>query len=163
MAGNSVHYDCAVAVRTKLLTKTFTDLANSWQLPGSALPPSRISIGILPRIHEEFTPLPHILIATIGAELEMGTLLNTDDIGYPVVVAIVAAGNADFTTNMETYLAWRQTIYRAFRNQRLNVPGFPSVFLTRTYPDVVFDPEAFNNNYVYSGVLFRFISRETRG
>lgn len=152
MAGISVHYDICTAMKVKLLTKTF---------PG--LPSNSLTISMLPRVNEPIvSPLPQIILAPISNEAEFGMLLCTDDIGYPVAAVIVAASNMDFTTNMEQYLGWRQTIYRAFRNQRLDVPG-AVVYRTYTYPDVVFDPEAFNMNYVYSGIIFRFVSREVRG
>lgn len=150
MAGISVHYDCLVQAKKKLLAKLF---------PG--LPNDGIVIRTLPRVDEAIDGLPVICIALYGAEEEVGTLTATDDIAYPVPIVIIAASNHDFTANAERYLGWRQTIYRAMRNQRIE--GVESVITVRSRPDVVVDPMLFNMNYHYSGILFQCVSREGRG
>lgn len=151
MAGISTHYDCAVAVRTKLRTKTFPGLPSV----------QAIDIRALPTGQERLEQLPFIAIAFWGAEEEVGTLVNTDDILLPVAVVLIAASNRDYQANLERYTGWRQTFYDAFRNQRL--PDVSSILTCQSEPDLVIDKDAFSSLYFYSGVLHRFLDRRTRG
>ncbi len=150
MPGISVHWDCLQFAKRKLLRKQF-----------DGLPKDGIVIRTLPRVDEKIDGLPIICIAMYGAEEEVGTLVSTDDIAYPVPIVIIAKSNHDFVANGERYLGWRQTIYRAMRNQRLE--GVKEIITVRARPEVVVDPLLYNMNYHYSGILFQCVSREGRG
>lgn len=86
---------------------------------------------------------------------------NRDDVGYPVVVAIFAQDNRDYTTNHARYLQWRETIAKAFRNQRLT--GVSEVMRCNVEQGSVIDQRAFYENYLASFFTLRFIARVPRG
>lgn len=155
MSGQNPHFDILTTVVAKLNTKKQNNAFPN-------LPNNGIVLGTLPRQDEELDPLPQILVAPAGSELQLGILTTTDDIGYPVATVIVARSNQDFKNNLEQFLTWRWVIFKAFRNQPLVVAGW-NVFTCQAFPDVVIDPELFNHNYFYSGILFRFSNREQRG
>ena len=116
-----------------------------------------------PKILREMTPQPPaILVAPFASEDYPNTGVNDeDDVGYPVIVVIVDAINAQSSTSMNRDLLWREQISRVFRFQRL--AGVPEVYISQIAPDVVVNPDAYANNLLVSAVLFRFVSREPRG
>lgn len=108
----------------------------------------------------EPTP-PCIQVAPMGAETYPGQLTGTDDVGYGVLVVLFAPTNRESQGKLSQVLLWRQKIQHAFRFQRL--AGTPEIFWTECYPDVVANPGAFQDNLLASALMFRFLSRETRG
>lgn len=106
---------------------------------------------------------PGIMVCPMGVESMSATAGTnaSDDVGYPVLVAIVDADNDDLDSDLENYLKWRETIMRAFRNQRL--PGVLGIFTCVVEPGQIVQPEAFLRNVWHSAFTLRFFSRETRG
>jgi hypothetical protein len=150
-ATQSVHYRCMVGTQS---------LIQALALP--SLPSSHVGLKWLIQYQQGTDkPLPVIMIAPIGKEGQPGLLTGLDDIEYPVVVAIVDAGNSDFTLNLPLRTLWRQGIFRMLRHQRLS--GVPEIVTTDVEPDFVVDPAWFAKNYFYSAILFKFRSREPRG
>jgi len=114
----------------------------------------------------EFTqgtlPLPGIVITPEGQESAPaghGTNLR-DDIGYPVLVTLLAADNEQIAGAMELPLLWREQIARAFRQQRLLTVD--EVIGCTVEPQTVIATEAYQRGVLQSAVLLRFISRERR-
>jgi hypothetical protein len=108
--------------------------------------------------------LPAIILACFANET-MNPMQGTDqrdDIGYPVTVVIVQAKEqANLDDQRAEQLAWRHTIIKAFRNQKL--PGTDS-FKCVVEPQSVFNFQAYDqNNLLYSAFTLRFFFREARG
>lgn len=62
--------------------------------------------------------VPAILIAPAGAEVATMATNVSDDVMYPVGVAIISAENRDQSTHRERNLEWREQIRREFSYQR---------------------------------------------
>jgi hypothetical protein len=106
---------------------------------------------------------PGIVISPYGVEtmsLAEGTNLR-DDVGYPVIVSILAADNQDQVNNLGTYLLWREKLARYFRNQPLATVN--EVYTCRIEPQPIVLPAAFQDLVFVSAMCLRFISREQRG
>lgn len=117
---------------------------------------------MVPSFWEDVSEFPTILVTPIDKETIPGVMNNTDDIGYPVLVAMVDKGNQDVTTATRLKrLKWRGRIMRAFRFQRLS--GVPEVMTCIPEPGLVVAPEPWQKNYWFSAIVFRFLTREPRG
>lgn len=150
-ATTAVHYRILEAVRVGV---------NACALSG--IPSAQVHRVWLPRVLEGLVTYPAVLICPAGAETDVSQLVGRDDVGYPVLVALVDKQQADNAANMPRNLLWRQKVARYFRWQRL--AGVTEVQLpTQIIPDQVVIPEAFAKNLFMSAILFRFISREPRG
>lgn len=116
-----------------------------------------------PKILKNMTPRPPaVLIAPFASEDYPNTGVNDqDDVGYPVIVVMVDKLNSESAANMTRDLLWREQISRVFRFQRL--AGVPEIYNSQIQPDVVVHPDAYANNLLVSTLLFRFVSRESRG
>src|SRR5262249_15622358 len=107
---------------------------------------------------------PCICLAIDAAETQPGTLTGRDDIGYPVRLAIVVRADTNTISNRQTYLAWRQQIFRAFRNQRYDVA---EIIMTTVGRHDIIQPAAKDDrrpeHLVVSSMIIRAVSREPRG
>lgn len=155
-AYQSVHWRCMVAVQCKLRAMRLVGIS-----------PTSIVTQKLPWA-KPFEPdyqqyaTPGIIISPWGQEAMLGGLNRLDDVGYPVLVSIIASDNQDLTTNLSKYLLWRERVARAFRNQSLG-PAVPEVYTCRLEPLTIAVPESFLAGFWSSHLLLRFISREPRG
>lgn len=108
------------------------------------------------------TQFPCILVAPFGRETmdPIGNSgVNKDDVGYPILVGIIAADNQDQDANRNQYFLWRETIRRQFNSQRLT----DLCMTVKVEPLEIVDGEAwFKRNKFVSGLVLRCISRETR-
>lgn len=114
---------------------------------------------------EALTPeLPGILILPLGPERmnsREGTI-SSDDIWYPVGVAIFAADVQDQSIDFDQYLLWRESIRKKFISQPL--AGVVSVRKCNVEPQEVVNPRRWlADNIWVSALVLRFMSRETRG
>lgn len=154
-AYDSVWHRCLLAVQTQIKALDLDDVAAA-SVVVQKVPWARdFSNGA--------RTFPGIVICPWQTE-DMNPLAGTnrrDDVGYPVLVSIVARDNQDLTGNLATYLLWREKIARHFRNQRLL--GVPEIIKAIPIPLNVVLPEAFVKGVFHSAIVFRFISRESRG
>jgi hypothetical protein len=151
MADDSIHYRCLLAVQARIQGLLLEGIAAE-----------NVVLQKLPFL-ETNASLPRILLSHLGKEdvsSEPGTNLR-DDIGYPVVVSIIAADNLDQQQNASQYLLWRERISQAFRHQRL--AEVPEVWTCRIEPRQVTTSDAFSHNVYHSSLTLRFFSRESRG
>lgn len=158
-----VWYECLLAVQSEIQGLNF----------GGSSPPQSSSIIVqklpwakrflLPSTDPDYLPSPGIIICQWNRETmdpSEGTNIK-DDVGYPVLVSIVAKDQQNLTAHQEDYLGWRQQIARHFRNQRLN--GVDEVYVCEVQPNIVTLPEAFLQNIYHSALVLNFTSREVRG
>lgn len=154
----SVHYQCLYAVQARIWTLGLWGFDNT-----------NVVVRKTPWIDRELErddddplkiALPAIIITPFGQEVDEGKLNTRDDIGYPITISIVDDDNQDQTSLLNRRLMWRQRLYRAFRNQRLDVDN---VYLVRVTPNLVLNPGAFFKGYWSSSLGLRCINRETRG
>lgn len=106
---------------------------------------------------------PGLIICPWGSE-EMNPMAGVnrrDDVGYPVLISLIAQDNEDLESNLSEYLLWREQINRFFRNQRLT--GVPEIIKTVANPLPVWLNDSFSKNIWHSSLSFRFYSREVRG
>jgi hypothetical protein len=154
-AYDSVWHRCLLAVQTQIKSLNLADIDAS-SVVVQKVPWAR---DFTNGVHS----FPGVVICPWHAE-DMNPLAGTnrrDDVGYPVLVSIVAKDNQDLTGNLSSYLLWREKIARHFRNQRL--AGVPEIIKTIAAPMSVVLPEAFVKGVFHSAFVFRFISREVRG
>lgn len=72
------------------------------------------------------TSVPAIIITPGLNENEEGGTNASDDISYPVMIAVVDRKDEHDTANTSIYLYWREVIRQLFNNKRL--PGVPTSF-----------------------------------
>jgi hypothetical protein len=105
---------------------------------------------------------PCILIAPHGSETTdplAGTNLR-DDVVYPIRVTILATDDTDQQFGLRQYLGWRETIRRAFHNQRLNAD---SCFNVQVQALPIVDQSAWSDRQLFaSAIVLNCFSRETR-
>lgn len=148
-ATGSVHYQCAVQVRTIIRAMGLPSIAEA-SIELRAVPLDRDIV------------LPAILIVMRRQSMPPAAGNNLqDDITYGVLVGIVAADNMSHD-HLDTYTLWIEQIRRAFHCRRL--PNVASVYSCHAQPlsDVI-DEGAWYHNAFSSGLLLNFISRESRG
>jgi hypothetical protein len=119
--------------------------------------------------------LPGVLIFPSGVETMTPVTNASDDIGYPVAVAMLAddrADEADETNDgdetalsadkfRDRLLYWRERIRDHFIGQRL--ANVITVWDCKVEPSVVVDPPEKMVNLWRGALVLRFVSRERRG
>lgn len=104
---------------------------------------------------------PSVQICPFGPERYPGTLNNTDDVQYPVLLLIVDYADGDSRKNLTRDLLYRERIAKAVRFQV--PPGIQTVYYTDLEPETVINPDGWDKGFVLSALLFLYRSRETRG
>lgn len=134
------------------------------RLPGLA--PANVVIQKVPGDRVQDLPAvawPSLLIAPHGSETAdplAGTNLR-DDIVYPIRVTIIAADGGDQEFGFPQFLGWRETLRRAFHNQRLSAG---SCFTVRVQPLAIVDRAAWIERHLFvSALVLNCFSREPRG
>ena len=145
------------AIMMQIMTAVMTRI-NSLNLIAASSVQIKMSARALENL--EASP-PLILIAPYNAEGYPGTLTNTDDIAYPVLVGLTDKGQSDLTTKLGQTLLWRQKLRKAFISQAL--AGVSSVYICKPLPMTIIDVGILKQNRIYSPQAFQFISREARG
>lgn len=110
--------------------------------------------------------MPAVVIAPFGAETITAASNVRDDIEYPVLVAIVASLKIDAEEptdkqrlNLDQRLTWRETVRKAFSNQRLDSSRG---FTMSLQPLAIVDAAAFNRDLFVSGFILKIRNRESR-
>ena len=110
--------------------------------------------------------MPAVVIAPFGAETITAATNVRDDIEYPVLVAIVASLKVDAEEptdkqrlNLDQRLTWRETVRKAFSNQRLDSSRG---FTMSLQPLAIVDAAAFNRDLFVSGFILKIRNRESR-
>lgn len=107
------------------------------------------------------TPCIEICPAPLPEGMDQQDLTATDKVRYPVLVTIIDANNQDFDKDLDRNLLWREKINREFRYRPLT--GISEIIHCFPEPKAIIDPAWFRLNRFYSAIVFRFVSRETRG
>lgn len=110
--------------------------------------------------------MPAVVIAPFGAETITAASNARDDVEYPVLVAIVASLKIDAEEptdkqrlNLDQRLTWRETVRKAFTNQRLDASRG---FTMSLQPLAIVDAAAFNRDLFVSGFILKIRNRESR-
>ena len=151
-------YDCLVELQKQV---------QALELPG--IPAGNVVLCQVPAVEiarMNSRQLPAVVIAPFGAEAVVAQSNLRDDITYPVLVAIVASTKIDGENTNDKQLAdfeqrlqWRETIRKAFSNQRLTQN---LVHKIEVQPLVIVDPTAFARDLFVSGFTLRLTNREGR-
>lgn len=133
-------------------------------LPG--LPDENVQVVKLYRNRGTVEPgLPGVLVFPSGVETITPTTNASDDIGYPVAVAMLAEdrndGTQDQEQNRDRLLLWREKVRDHFIGQRLT--GVVTVWNCIVEPNVIVDQPEWANNVWRGALVLRFVSRERRG
>lgn len=128
---------------------------------------------------EEVSPgVPGILIAhPFGSVEEFSNVRGVcqkDDVGYPVVITILASDRGDGTgvpgnvgtqdqlKDHDLYLLWREMVRKAFINQALE--NVETVYTCNWEPRRIVDESEWKRRNLWaSSLVLKFWSRETRG
>ncbi len=127
---------------------------------------ANIVIKKLPAVEQKVDTLPMILVVPSDQpeDVKRFTFEKEVSITYRIEVVIVAAGNLDMSsTNLSTYLDWRQKIRKIFHQAPLNTLGVPSsVWDIAVQPLQPLDRRLVNQSYDYQGlaVLFRSVENQ---
>jgi len=145
----------ATGVHNAILTAVRNEVA---ALALAGLAAANVKVRKLPTVREEIDTLPCVLVAP-AEEPERVEPLSFDPpalwrVVYAVDVVIVAADNADFSTNLDTYLRWREQVRRALATPRL--AGVPQVFDVDVETLAPLDRGRLPELYAFSGLSFRF-------
>ena len=110
--------------------------------------------------------MPAVIISPFGAETITASSNVRDDVVYPVLVALVASLRIDAEEPMDKQrlgldqrLTWRETIRKAFSNQRLDSTRGYNMSLQ---PLAIVDQTAFARDLFVSGFVLRITNREGR-
>ena len=110
--------------------------------------------------------MPAVVIAPFGAETITAASNVRDDVEYPVLVAIVASLKVDAEEptdkqrlHLDQRLTWRETVRKAFSNQRLDASRG---FTMSLQPLAIVDAAAFNRDLFVSGFVLKIRNREGR-
>lgn len=154
----AVLFDCLVEIQKQV---------QALDLPG--IPAGNVVLCQVPAVEiarMNGTRLPAVVIAPFGAETVTAQSNLRDDITYPVLVAIVASARIDAENandkqlaDFEQRLQWRETIRKAFSNQRLTQSLVHSV---QVQPQPIVDAIAFTRDLYVSGFVLRLTNREAR-
>lgn len=108
---------------------------------------------------------PAVIVSPLGTEQLPGGTNVRDDVGYPVLVSVLAANNQDLTeNNLNKFLLWRELIAKAFRgDQQLVTGGDWNAHKTKIEPGPVISPSAVWNNLYQCSLTIRCEARQTRG
>lgn len=157
---NAIWFDILEQVRTDIVALALPDLADA-----------NVVVRKVPTTRLKDLPegrFPCVQIAPWGVDSVTASSNLRDDIGYPVLVAIMASEADDAeqpeseqTRLLEMYLKWRETIRKSFSNQRLTTTLCWQVTVE---PLPVTDRESwFERGLWISGMVLRCINRESRG
>jgi hypothetical protein len=153
----SVYWSCLRAVQAQIQALNLPGLT-TLSIVIKKLPLDR-NMGTAPGL-----ALPAVLITPDRETMDPQAGTNSfDDVVYSVRVTMFDRDNQEPTVaaNLDRYLAWRQQIARAFRNQTL--AGVPEVYSASVEPAEVVNADAWARNLYASALLLRFVSREPRG
>ena len=159
----AIAYQCLTAAQARIQSLSLPNLDNA-NVIVRKLPIDRyLGPG-------QTTGLPAILLTPVTEQMPPLEGVNAkDDVTYGVLCTIVDADNQEPTlsANLPQYTLWRQSIARAFRNQRLNGVTSPAgsnpIINAFVEPGDQLVPAAWTANLYASAVLLRFVSREGRG
>lgn len=165
LAVNAVQSQVELAIQAKIQALNLAGLST----PPGLLPASQVyRFGtLLPTMFGSAIQCPAIVVTpTPIGETMPHSLSGQDDIGYPVTVTIVDRTQPQNAAPISTYELWRQQIFRAIRNQRLNtassVMTVQGHMHTAKYGSVMtWLPKDYE--YMVSILSFVAISREPRG
>lgn len=108
--------------------------------------------------------LPAFYVVPGGRERREPWFTNTAGgvswrVTYPVVVALIAAGNLDLVTNLDSYLDWRNQVLRAFEKPPIGaLIGIVQIDLVS--PDAVIEASLIPDGFDFSALRFDFIFLE---
>jgi len=108
--------------------------------------------------------LPGIMVAPFGRETlpaDQGTN-RSDDIGYPVLIAIVDVANQAQTTNLDGRLYWREQIIDEFFHNRLSIAGEDPIEQTIEPLEIVNSAAWFQRQLYVSALVVRCTIRKLR-
>lgn len=106
--------------------------------------------------------LPGIIVAPFGTEAFARGTNKSDDIGYPVLIAILDSGNEQNTTSLDARLLWRETILDHFIHNRLGVAGV-SIYDQTIEPASIVDQAAWYQKQLFvSALIMRVWARKQR-
>lgn len=121
------------------------------------------SIETLWGIDTDAEAFPAIFVCPAGTEAVIASYSESDDIAYPVAVFIVDRVPLENADTMDQALLWRKKIRQRFSEQRVSVSG-AVIVVCHVDPSPVLDvslAKAFQ--LLVEPLVFRVISRESRG
>jgi hypothetical protein len=143
----SVYNSILEAVRDKLQTLTLDGIESV-----------DVKIRKLPKATESLDSLPCVVVAPSEEPEVVEDLSFEDDAAHEVIYSVdivcIADDDADFVTNLDRYLRWREQVRRAFQPPLL--AAVASVFTTEILPFSPLDRQLLNANYAYTGIAVRF-------
>lgn len=105
---------------------------------------------------------PHLVVTPAGERQTNEAALNgRDDWGHPVRVSIRDKVFQFNQTQRATFDGWRQSLVRAFHNQRL--PGVPESVTCRVEVGALAEPPPGGDGMLMSELTVRCVTRELRG
>lgn len=159
-----------MAVLFDILTQVRADIQSlnlSGLSPAAILIQKVVSVKVVDLSLPEGQRFPCVLIAPWGREGNVAASNLRDDVTYPVAVCIIASESGEQKQprekqeqNFDQYLGWRQSIRRAFSNQRLTTTLCHNVVVQ---PLDITDRAAWEEKGLWvSALLLQCTNREAR-
>jgi hypothetical protein len=127
-------------------------------LPG--IKAAQVYMGMFPS--DRTTQFPAVWVTKEGLrETQLSGTNVRDDWGHPVNVFFADRNPQTYEQPGQQYDLWRQMIRRGFERARL--PNVPEVYDCLIEPNAIIDPRLPHYQYLVSGMVLRFKSREPRG
>lgn len=151
---DSVHHAILTAAQTALRALDLTGLEDDSIV---LLSTPADSLKYLPIRTTESALLPAILVSPFGVEQlsqTEGTNVS-DDIGYPVHIAILDSHKQDQQTDLEQWLEWRELAIDQFVHNRLTITTSRGGKLIDQFVELgqVVDPTAWRQRSIFASTL----------
>jgi hypothetical protein len=146
------------------VAQAIDNLSLTYNPPSGDLVTVTATVLKVPKVQEALdSPLPVIAVspAEEHVRVEPASGEGLVFVTYPVEVAISAAGNRDFASDLDVWLNWRDQIRQLFQGTRL--VGVSQVIDVNTDPDPAFDRQTAVDNYDRSRLTVRVKTIEPRG
>lgn len=156
---NAILFDILEAVRSDIVALNLSGLADANVVLHKVVSTQAADLPA--------TKFPCVIVAPWGRESNDPVSNLRDDVGYPVVVAIIDSEQADNPQpgteqrqKLNQYLTWRERIRKSFNEQRLTT----LCHRVHVEPLDIVDKAAWEQKGLFvSGLVLRCYSRESRG
>lgn len=154
---SSRHYTCLQQAQSEIQDMSLTGISNDNILILSVSTNRPADIGG----EDRGIDYPYILISPFGTEQIGGPENDSDDITYPVLIAIIDSANQNQSSNLDRNLQWRESIIDHFHWNKFD--GIPGPHVTTVLPLTIINTEQFvHGNLWVSGLVINFTITATR-
>lgn len=120
----------------------------------------------LPKKEETLDTVPVFVVAPSERPESIEPFGSEDQVlvKYLTECVFIGPGDGDFTSNLDTWLTYREQVRRLFQFgiPGIQLPNQANLFFAEILPEAPLDRASLNVSYDYSGLAFRFWVQEMR-